>query len=260
MTGWLNWDYWYVFPCAVAVAVIANASGFSGAVLFQPFFNLVLRLPVHQSIATGVATETIGMSSGATRYLVMGKIDLAASRRVLPAVAAGVALGLFVFVQAPRGLLRLLVGLVVGVLALGQLYQAGTRHFGTAEHADLAALRRIRWLSTLAGTFSACTGTGVAEMHQPMLERRGGLATKRANATAIFIEAAADWLITTVNLSLGNLRLDILLFSASGVLIGGQIGALVSPYLPDRLLKTAFAVCVLGIGAFYVGTSLPGLR
>jgi len=64
----MNLDYWFVFPCAVLVAVIANASGFSGGVLFQPFFNFVLQLPLQQSIATGIGTETIGMSSGAYRY------------------------------------------------------------------------------------------------------------------------------------------------------------------------------------------------
>ncbi len=81
----INWDYWYVFPYAVAVATIANASGFSGGVLFQPFFNFALRLPIGQSIATGVATETIGMSSGACRYFLMRKIDLAAAKAMLPA-------------------------------------------------------------------------------------------------------------------------------------------------------------------------------
>jgi len=115
---------------------------------------------------------------------------------------------------------------VVGVLAVRQLYRVGARRYGTAERADLGALGRRSWVAALAGTFSACTGTGVAEMDQPLLEQHGGLATKRANATAIFLEATADWLITVVNFSLGNLRLDILVFSASGVLIGGQLGAL----------------------------------
>jgi uncharacterized membrane protein YfcA len=97
MTAWLSWHYSYVFPYAVAVSIVANASGFSGAVLFQPFFNFALGLPIHQSIATGVATETIGMSSGASRYLLMRKIDMSAVRRLLPAVLAGVVLGLFIF-------------------------------------------------------------------------------------------------------------------------------------------------------------------
>jgi uncharacterized membrane protein YfcA len=255
----VNWEYWYVFPFAILVAVTANASGFSGGVLFQPFFNFVLGLPIGQSIATGIATETVGMSSGAHRYTRMRQIDRRAAWQVLPLVLAGVAAGVFVFAHLPRDVLRFTVGAVVGTLAAYQLYRAWRRRFGTRYTADRAALRRHGWVSFLAGSASACTGTGVAELHQPLLEQHGGLATRRANATAIFIEAVADWSITLVNLSLGNLRFDILVFSASGVLIGAQLGAFVSPYLPDRLLKVVFSLCVLGIGAIYVVTALRAL-
>jgi len=252
-------EYWYVFPVAVAVAFVANASGFSGAVLFQPFFNFVLQVPIAQSIATGIATETIGMTSGAGRYVLMRKVDGRALLVLLPPVLMGVALGLFFFARAPRDWLRLTVGLVVGGIALYQLGLACRGHFGLRPHADLTELARHRWRALLSGAFSACTGTGVAEMTQPLLEHRGGLATKRSNATAIAIEAVADWGITLVNLSLGNLRADILVFSVSGVLIGAQLGALSSPRLPDRLLKTTFAVCVLGIALVYVVTGLRRL-
>lgn len=259
MTSWFSWDYWYVFPVAVVVSIVANASGFSGAVLFQPFFNLVVRLPLAQSVATGVATEAMGMSSGAIRYLLMRKVDLAAARSVLPAAIAGVCVGLFVFVLAPRDLLRLIVGMVVGGVALFQLRLAVHRRFGDGTRVDLRKLRRAAPVSMIAGAFSACTGTGVAEIHQPMLENTGGLATKRANATAILVEAVADWTISTANVSLGNLRLDVLIFSASGVVIGAQLGALWSPGIPDRVLKTVFALCVLGVGLFYAGTAVPHL-
>jgi len=259
VTESIGWGYWYIFPIAVLVAITANASGFSGGVLFQPFFNFALGLPLQESIATGVATETIGMTSGASRYLSMHRIDQKAAKLLLPAIFTGVGLGLFVFIRAPRSVLRLVVGVVVGSLAIAQLYNAGRRRIGVRDSADLVALRRFSWVALLAGGFSACTGTGVAEMDQPLLEYGGGLTTKRANATAIFVEAAADWAITLVNLSVGNLRLDILLFSAPGVLIGAQFGALVSPYLPDRLLKTAFGLCVLGIGLVYVGMAWSSL-
>ena len=255
----INWEHWYVFPFAILVAVTANASGFSGGVLFQPFFNFVLDLPIAQSIATGIATETVGMSSGAHRYACMRQIDRGAVRQVIPLVLAGVAAGIFVFAHLSRDVLRLTVGTVVGALAAFQLHLAWRRRFGGGHTADRAALGRHAWVSFLAGSASACTGTGVAEIHQPLLEHRGGLATRRANATAIVIEAIADWSITLVNLSLGNVRFDILLFSATGVLIGAQLGAFVSPYLPARLLKAAFSLCVLGIATIYVVTSLQAL-
>jgi uncharacterized protein len=252
----MSLDYWFVFPAAVLVAMIANASGFSGGVLFQPFFNFVLGLPIAQSIATGVATETIGMSSGASRYLLMKQIDLAAVRKLLPPVLVGVLAGLLIFSRAPGEYLRLVVGLVVGGVASYQLFLAWSAPVAGRHDADLAALGRSSWRALVAGIFSACTGTGVAELHQPLLERKGRLTTKRANATAIALEALADWGITLTHLSLGNLRLEILVFSAGGALLGGQIGAWICPRLPDRLLKITFGLCVLGIGVIYTVTAL----
>lgn len=122
--GSLDLTHWYVFPVAVLVATTCNASGFSGAVLFQPFFLFELRLPLEQSIATEVATETIGMTSGASRHLLMRQVDGAAVRALFPPVAAGVLAGLFVFSYAPRDCQRLIVGLVVGGVALHQLFLA----------------------------------------------------------------------------------------------------------------------------------------
>ena len=249
-------DYWYVFPSAVFVAIVANASGFSGGVLFQPFFNFVLQLPLGQSIATGIATETMGMSSGAYRYHRMKQIDKKAVTKTLPAIIVGVFAGIFIFCYAPRLLLRMIVGVVVAAIAIRQLLFVSQHRVGVYRNTNLVALGRRRWTSFIAGVFSACTGTGVAELHQPLFEQTGGLRTKSANATAIAVEAIADWTITLVNLSLGNLRFDVLVFSVSGVLIGAQLGAAISPYVPDRLLKTIFSLCVLSIGLIYIITSL----
>jgi uncharacterized membrane protein YfcA len=255
-------EHWYVFPLAIFVCILANASGFSGSVLFQPFFNFVLQVPIAQSIATGIATETIGMSSGAFRYWRMGnKIDIKAVKKVFPYVYVGIAAGIFLFVFLPKLWLRLVVGCSIFSIASYQLYLAYLGKFGINDKADLTVLgspiSRIK--SFLAGVSSASTGTGVAEIHQPMFEQDAGLATKKANATAILIEALGNWFITLLNIKLGNIDYEILIFSASGVLIGGQIGPLISNYVSDRILKVLFGLSVSLIGLIYIFTSIEKL-
>jgi uncharacterized membrane protein YfcA len=257
------WQYWYLFPVAVIVCILATASGFSGSVLFQPVFYFVLKIPLAQSIATGIATETIGMTNGALTYASMrdGKtgIDRAALRSVVPYVIVGVVAGMLFFAYAPRPLLRMSVGIVIAMIAIVQIYLAGQNKLGTNTSADLKVLAkpRNRIYQFLAGAFSASTGTGVAEMHQPLFEEQGGLTTLRANATAICIEAIADWCITITNIKMGNLRYDILLFTVAGVLVGGQIGPRIARFFPPRLTKVIFGVSVASIGAIYVITSWP---
>lgn len=255
----MSFEYWYIFPLAICVCILCSASGFSGSVLFQPFFNFVLQVPITQSIATGIATETIGMSSGAFRYWKIGnKIDFKAVKTVFPYVYAGIISGIFLFVFLPKLWLRLLVGVVIFIIASYQLYLAYQGKFGTSDKADLKKLGSLkcRIKQFFAGVGSASTGTGVAEVHQPMFEHDAGLTTKKANATAILIEALGNWFITLLNIKLGNINYEILIFSASGVLIGGQIGPYVANYIPQRVLKTIFGISVSSIGLIYIVTSL----
>jgi uncharacterized membrane protein YfcA len=258
----MTFEYWYLFPIAVLVATLCNASGFSGSVLFQPFFNFILQVPIAQSVATGIATETIGMSSGAFRYWKMGnRIDIKAVKKVFPYVYLGIIAGIFLFIFLPKLWLRLAVGCTIFSIASYSLYLAYLGRFGVRDSADLKVLEspKSRIKSFFAGVASASTGTGVAEIHQPMFEQDAGLNTKKSNATAILIEALGNWLITLLNIKLGNINYEILIFSASGVLIGGQIGPYVTNYISQKVLKIFFGISVSSIGLVYIFTSLNGL-
>lgn len=248
----MSFEYWYVFPYAICVATLCNASGFSGAVLFQPFFYFVLNLPISNSIATGIATETLGMTSGTIRYALMKRHDYKSYLFFLPWIIAGVVIGLFLFNKLPTSNIKFLVGMVMILVAVTHLFSLKFK----AKDQTPWSVWVLGPLSILAGAFSASTGTGVAELAQPMSEHGKKMPVKQANTNAIMLEASADWIITAVNLSMGNIRWDILIFSASGVIIGGQLGAYLSSYIPDQLLKIGFCIAIAFIGCFYVWTVL----
>ncbi|HPJ43153.1 MAG TPA: sulfite exporter TauE/SafE family protein, partial [Spirochaetota bacterium] len=107
---------------------------------------------------------------------------------------------------------------------------------------------------------SASTGTGVCELSQPLLEKGLNVKTKRANATAILVEATADWIITILNLQAGLIMWELWIFTGSGVLIGGQIGPYVARFLPVRLIKIVFSVSVIIIGIFYLYKGYQWIR
>ena len=252
----INLEYWYVFPAAIFTCIAATSSGFSGAVLFQPFFFFVLKLPVASSIATGIATETIGMTGGAIGYARMGYHDIKIWKKLLPWALTGVVIGFFFFIGLPPELLKGMVGISMILVSLTQFVSLTGKLSGFKSSTPIQ-----RWgpIALLAGAFSSSTGTGVAELSQPIIEHAGKVPTKRANATAILLEASADWLITLLNLKLGHIRYDILIFSVSGVLIGSQIGPRISGHLPDKLIKIVFSICVGLIGVFYIWNSMKML-
>ncbi|MBN2161076.1 MAG: sulfite exporter TauE/SafE family protein [Spirochaetes bacterium] len=251
-----SWEYWYMFPVAVVISILANSSGFSGGVLFQPFYNLFLNIPIQNAVATGIATETIGMSSGALRYLWYKMIELPVGFTMIMLTIPGIVLGNHVMMIISGDLLKMILGVVIIGVATMQLFGAVKRYYGTKVNVPIEDIYGFMWVPPIAGFFSASTGTGVCELGQPLLEKGLRIKTRRANATAILVEATADWIITILNVHAGFIMIDIWIFSGLGVLLGGQIGPYVSRYLPERLLKIVFSISVMVIGVFYIAKGI----
>jgi uncharacterized membrane protein YfcA len=244
--------YWFMFPVAILVAIICNSSGFSGGVLFQPIYNIFLDIPVQNSVATGIATETVGMTSGALRYIWYKMVELPVGFTMIMLTIPGVVIGNFALLIINGNLLKLILGVIIIGLATTQLFGAIRKYFGTRENVPIEDMYSYMWIPPVGGFFSAASGTGICELAQPVLEKGLKIKTKRANATAILVEATGDWIITILNLHAGLIMWELWIFTGTGVIIGGQIGPYISKYLPDRLLKLVFSVCVIGVGIYYI--------
>ncbi len=248
----MSFEYWYMFPVAIVVAILANSSGFSGGVLFQPIYNLFLNIPIQNAVATGIATETIGMTSGAIRYIYYNMVELPLGFTMLMLTIPGVVLGNHALIVINGDLLKLVLGFIIIFVANMQFVNALRRSFGKREHIPVEEIYPFMWIPPIAGFFSAATGTGVCELSQPLLEKGLDLETRRANATAILVEATADWVITILNLQAGLIMWQLWIFTGSGVIIGGQIGPYIARFLPVRIIKIVFSISVIIIGIFYI--------
>ncbi len=248
----MSFEYWYMFPISVVIAVLANSSGFSGGVLFQPIYNIFLNIPIQNAVATGIATETVGMTSGALRYVYYKMVELPLGFTMVMLTIPGIVLGNHALIVVNGNLLKLILGFIIIFIATMQLLNAMKKTFGRKEHVPVEDIYPFMWIPPIGGFFSASSGTGVCELAQPVLEQGLDLKTKRANATAILVEATADWIITILNLHAGLIMWELWIFTGTGVIIGGQIGPYVSRFLPERFLKIVFSVSIIIIGLFYV--------
>ncbi len=248
----MSFEYWYMFPVAVVVSILANSSGFSGGVLFQPIYNLFLNIPIQSAVATGIATETIGMTSGAARYIYYKMVDLPIAFTMIMLTIPGVVLGNHALIVINGDLLKFILGFIILFIATMQFTHAVRKSFGERDSVPVEDIYPFMWIPPISGFFSAATGTGVCEISQPLLEKGLNLKTKRANATAIMIEATADWIITILNIHAGFIMWKLWIFTGTGVIIGGQIGPYISRYLPERLIKIIFSISIILIGMFYI--------
>jgi len=256
----MSFEYWYMFPVSVIIAILANSSGFSGGVLFQPVYNLFLNLPIQTAVATGIATETIGMTSGAVRYIYYKMVELPVGFTMVMLTIPGVVLGNHALLVINGNLLKLVLGFIIIFIASMQFFNSLRKFYGTKENTPVEDIYPFMWIPPIGGFFSASTGTGVCELSQPLLEKGLNVKTKRANATAILVEATADWIITILNLQAGLIMWELWIFTGSGVLIGGQIGPYVARFLPVRLIKIVFSVSVIIIGIFYLYKGYQWIR
>lgn len=248
----MSFEYWYMFPLSVVIAILANSSGFSGGVLFQPFYNIFLNIPIQNAVATGIATETVGMTSGALRYVYYKMVELPVGFTMVMLTIPGVVIGNHALIVVNENVLKLVLGFIILFIATMQLVNALRKSFGRRDSVPVEEIYPFMWIPILGGFFSASSGTGVCELAQPVLEKGLDLKTKRANATAIMVEATADWVITILNLHAGLIMWELWIFTGTGVIIGGQIGPYISKYLPDRFLKIVFSLSVVIIGVFYI--------
>lgn len=245
-------EYWYMLPISIVIAILANSSGFSGGVLFQPIYNLFLGIPIQNSVATGIATEAVGMTSGALRYLYYRMVETPIAATMIMLTIPGVVIGNHALMVINGDLLKLILGVIILGIASMQLFNALRNYFGHRENIPIEDIYGFMWVPPIGGFFSSTTGTGICELSQPLLERGLKVKPKRANATAILVEASADWVLTILNLHAGFIMTELWIFTAIGVVIGGQIGPYVSRFLPDRIVKFIFAIAIMIVAIFYI--------
>ena len=64
----IDTSLWFMFLIGMGIATIAMMAGIGGAVLFAPFFMLVLKLDPLIALGAGLVIEFFGFSSGVIGY------------------------------------------------------------------------------------------------------------------------------------------------------------------------------------------------
>jgi len=122
-----HFEFWFLFPVAILIAVFAMATGVSGANFWAPVYLLWLRLDPQLGFWLSLVSMIFGFSSGLARNLRQGTVNFFLLREYLKAVLPLTVLGavvapsvrprwlflafaLFVFAYATRVLLGLLRG------------------------------------------------------------------------------------------------------------------------------------------------------
>ncbi len=281
----MSFDYWFMFPIAIVIATTAMASGVEGATFFTPLFILALRLSPEIAIGTGLITEVFGFASGVTAYARKGLIDYQFGGTLLKVTVPLALLGSFLSGYVPSVVLKVLLGL--GLLAIavaflrapppsgvGRLDEGIDKEYGgegaeTTLHTRSGEEIRYKVCNRKEGRFFAGIGalsigmisTGQGELNGYFLLQRCRMPSRVAVATSVFVVA-----VTALVASVGhfihfvqsggetlNTVLSLAMFTVPGVIIGGQLGSLVSSRISQHVLERGLAVLFILVALLTLG-------
>ena len=278
-------EFWFMFPIAIAVATIAMSTGIGGAIFFSPIFLLVLGLDPAVAIGTALITELFGFTSGLVAYVRQRLVDYKMGLQVLMFAVPAAIFGASVAEHVPDDILKAIFG--VGILFVGsQIFVAwyGERReeMGQKIEAEQLSLsggyaqhvvtdrsgREFRYnvfnkpvaavYSSIGGAFLGMISVGLAELMEYQMVAKCRIPPPVAVATSIFMVV-----ITVAAASVGHVVsfvaqgpavmeqvLSIAMFTAPGVVIGGQLGPYVQKVAPPELMKVVISGVFGVVGVF----------
>ena len=261
-----------MFPVGICVATIAMFIGIGGAIMFSPFFMLVLNLEPVLAMGAGLTIEIFGFSSGivgysrtkSIRYDIVGKLIIF----TLTATVIGVVIGRLV----PGEILKVLLSALILYLAIHFLRRSmkktqenpdGTL---TVEHPHVDNV--VRGINIFGGLLMGMISSGLGEVNEYSFLQRMGLPVHNSSGTSVFLVATSAFigvcahlyfLVSTGELDAFSRVLSIIVFAVPGVVLGAQIGSRLSQRVNHKFMYRF--VCslfiILGIATLLtVGKSL----
>ncbi|MEE8330702.1 MAG: sulfite exporter TauE/SafE family protein [Acidimicrobiia bacterium] len=280
----MDFQYWYLFPVGIVVAAIANGAGVGGATFFSPLFVLVLKLQPQVAIGTALITEVFGFASGVIAHARARAIDWRLARSLLMAsVPAAIVGSLLGGVVSPT-ILKVLLGL--GLIGVAVAFIG--HHVSEAEDAAIArgegviepALPRSittsdgqtyeyrvcrrsegRLFSGVGGAFVGLISTGLGEANTYALVKRCRVPTRITVATGVVVVAVTALVASVTHLidfvqtggdAITTVR-NIVIFTVPGVIVGGQLGPVVTRRVSERTLIRSLGWLFLFIAIVTLG-------
>jgi uncharacterized membrane protein YfcA len=268
MSGLLQ--YWWLMPVGVLVGTFGTLIGAGGGFILAPLLLLLYPEESPQTITCiSLAVVFFNAASGTVAYARMNRIDYRSGLVFSCVAVPGAVLGALTTGFIPRQPFNLVFGTLMILVALFLLWRPNPEKTRPAGRPKGHAHRTIteadgtvhRWtynsglgisISAVVGYLSSLLGTGGGIIHVPAMIRFLNFPVHVATATSHFILAIMAFAGTVAHISSGafqhGIRRTVAL--AVGVLIGAQVGALLS-----RRIQGSWIVRMMALAL-----TLAGLR
>lgn len=270
--------YWFMLPVSTLVATGAMLGGIGGAAMFMPIFLIVFPLlgpefaiagPV-AAIGVALLTEAFGFSSGLIGYLRRHLIDFKVAKSLIIIAVPSAIVGSFLSQYADPDMLKIMYGVLMLILTYIMLRRPTTKEKENittktlaGDYSHIGHERTItdnkgnsfkyhlchpgkgRVFTGIGGFITGLMSVGIGEIVTPQLVKQCKMPVSVAAATSVFViilaVAAASGTHVYSLVSEGGIDAvpwHLVVYTAPGVIIGGQIGSrLQGRFSADKMEK-----------------------
>ncbi len=250
--------YIYLFPLGVLVGGLSISAGISGSNFWIPVYFVWLGIEPKTAFWLALLTMIFGFGSGIIGNAVKGTINWPIVRQYLKIAVPFAILGTFLVPFAPADLLLGLFGSFVIIYGAFLVYRFGLSSTKNEPHVPVSG-DRIYWSrAALAGFLQGLIATGSGKIILPCMLRNCRI---RTPAEAVGSTVAVIFVVTLVAALFRltpdfastlagqrDLILNIMIWVAPGVLLGGLLGPVVAERLSERELRVYAGILLVFVG------------
>jgi uncharacterized membrane protein YfcA len=239
-----------------------GALGAGGSILTVPILVYAMGVPVQGATGTSLAIVGLNAATGALDHLRRGRSLLRTGIAFGVSGVLGAFAGVWLNHQLRGELIMVLFSVLMVAAAVGMLRRrsaSGASMASFEERCEAAGCARLVLVGIAVGFLTGFFGVGGGFLIVPALVLVHGLPMHLAVGTSLVaISLNALWGLIG-NLQLGTLDWTLTVLFALGGVVGVLTGGKLAGRLPERALRTAFALLVVGLAMYTFGRSVTTL-
>lgn len=266
----IDLSLWFMFPIGILIATIAMTFGIGGAIMFSPFFILVLKLDPVLAIAASLFIEMFGFSSGVIGYLRKKSINFEIVKELIVYAIIGTIIGVTFARIFDGSTLKMILAILL--LSLSYKFFISKEKKGRGKRFIFDKICKSnaflvdcvgKMFCFIGGLLLGLVSSGLGELNEYTLIKRMHLKPSIASGTSVFLVAICAiigviahtiFLIKSGNLGAFREVFSIIVFTVPGVLIGGQIGPHISSKLSISKAEKALGILFLFLSILLILT------
>ena len=226
--------------------VIGSIIGVGGGIIFTPILTL-MSLPPTQVASTSLVAVAFTSISSATSYARQRRIKYAIASKLAVLSIPGAVLGAYLSAVISEDYFKLFFSIVL-IIAVGYiLFSSRMKHSIAEKKPRLNPYPLIYCCAFAAGVVSSLFGVGGGIIFVPILLILMRMKMYEAAPASQFIIMISAITGLAIHIMLGHPHYVYALSLASGAFAGGAIGAELSAYLKERLLRIILSVTLLSV-------------